>query len=598
MELAQNGQEKINIVPFCSTLFQYIMIINMGFITKYICTVFLIFFLCLQMAAQEIIYTPPLQIPLLLSANFCELRANHFHSGVDFKTQQRIGLPVYSIADGHVYRIVVSPSGYGRALYIEHPNGESSLYGHLDRFNDEIESYVKSEQYRRQSFAVDLAPEAGKLKVEQGGLIAYSGNTGGSLGPHLHFEIRDSQTQDALNPLAYGFDIADNTPPRIYVLMVYPLSDNSHVNFSENAKKYILTSNGNSYRISPDQPIPVFEKIGFAIQANDFYDLSHNICGIYSAKLFVDDREIFSYVFDRMAFDETRFMNSHIDYHESVSARNMMHRLFRLPGNKLQIYQNEVNRGIVEVKDGEIRDIRIEVDDMSGNKVVLTFQLKGSFREIQHSTPDFTRFFTYDEDHFLQTPWIEFYAPEGAFYDDFYFKYDVSQPTPDLFSKVHHLHSETVPIHRGIKLRILSENIPDSLASKSFIGKISNSGRKSYAGGKKIGDWFETEIRSFGNYAVMVDTIPPRIVPLSIQNNALIDKNKIRFTISDNITGIKKYEGFIDDTWVLFEFDAKNNLLFHIFDDEIIEMNKIHTFKLNVTDNMNNTSVYETTFFR
>lgn len=570
----------------------------MNFITKHIYTVFFFVFLSLPIAAQEIVYTPPLRIPLLLSANFCELRTGHFHAGVDFKTQQRIGLPVYSIADGHIYRILVSPSGYGRALYIEHPNGESSLYGHLDRFNDEIESYIKTEQYRRQSFAVNLTPEAGTLKVEQGELIGYGGNSGNSLGPHLHFEIRDSQTQDALNPLAYGFDVADNTPPRIYSLMVYPLCENSHVNFSENAKKYALTSAGNSYRISSDQPIPVFGKTGFAIHANDFYDLSHNICGIYSAKLFVDNREVFSYVFDRMPFGETRFMNSHIDYRESVTARNMIHRLFREPGNKLHIYQNEVERGIVEVNDGEIRDIRIEVDDLAGNKVILTFQLKGSFREIQRTIPESTRFFTFDEDNFLQTPWIEFYAPEGAFYDDFYFKYDVSQPAPDLFSKVHHLHSETVPIHKAVKLRILSENLPDSLSQKSFIGKISNSGRRSYVGSRKTGDWFETEIRSFGNYAVMTDTIPPRIVSLSIQDSTLTDKNKIRFTISDNLAGIKKYEGFIDDNWVLFEFDAKNNLLFHIFDETVTEMDKTHTFKLKVIDNVNNVSVYETTFFR
>lgn len=568
------------------------------FIIKRFFGIFFFIGLWLQAAAQEVVYSPPLNIPLLLSANFCELRANHFHAGVDFKTQQRTGLPVYSIADGHVSRIVVSPSGYGRALYVEHPNGESSVYGHLERFNDEIESYVKAGQYSRKSFAIDLSPDAGKLNVAQGELLGFSGNTGSSSGPHLHFEIRDSQTQDALNPLAYGFDIADNTPPRIYSLKIYPLSEKSHVNYSGNAKKFSLPFSGDSYHLSPDQPVPVYGKIGFAIHVNDFYDFSHNICGIYSATLLVDDAEIFSYVFDRMPFDDTRFLNSHIDYEESMVSKNMIHRLFRQPGNNLDIYRNEINRGIVEVGDGEIHQIKIEVYDMAGNKATLSFQLKGSYREIERETPANSHFFTYDEDNFLQTPWIEFYAPKGVFYDDFYFKYDVSEATPDLYSKVHHLHSETVPVHQGISLRILPDNLPDSLFAKAFIGKISNSGRKSYVGGKKIGNWFETEVRTFGSYAVMTDTIPPKIVSLSINDNTLTEQNKIRFTISDNLAGIKKYEGFIDDNWVLFEFDAKNNLLFHIFDEEVTEMGKKHNIVLKVTDNVDNISTYEATFFK
>jgi hypothetical protein len=563
-------------------------------------TLILIFVLAgLKVFAQVDYFANPVKIPIFLSGNFCELRPNHFHGGIDFKTQQRIGIPIYSAAEGFIYRIVVSPTGYGKAIYIEHPNGTSSVYAHLDRFREDIEEYVSEVQYRRKSFAVDLTPEKNQFQFEKQEFIAFGGNSGSSGGPHLHFEIRDSKTQDALNPLAYNFTVTDNVPPRIYSLVAYPIAENSHINSATSKRSFQAVSSGTNYTLPQNAEIQAFGKIGFAIRANDFYDGSHNICGIYSAQMKVNGEEIFAYAFDRMPFSDTRYMNSHIDYELSLSNGNRIHKLWRQPGNKLKIYQTDVNRGIIDVKDGESYTIEITVSDIAGNTASLNYQVKGVARDISRPVPEHVSFFTYDDDNLFRTPFFEILAQEGAFYDDFYFQYQVSQSTPDLFSKIHRVHRETEPIHLPVKIRVLTEGLPEELRDKAFIGRIGATGNRSYVGGSMSQGWFEAEVRSFGNYAVMTDTIPPRINPLSIKdNNALTESDRIRFTISDNLAGIKSYEGTINGEWVLFEYDAKNRLLSYEIDKNRLETGKRHTLVLTVKDNVNNTATYEATFWK
>jgi hypothetical protein len=549
--------------------------------------------------AQPGYYADPVQIPVFLSGNFCELRPNHFHGGIDIKIQQKIGLPIHSIADGYIYRIVVSPSGYGKALYIEHPNGTSSVYAHLDRFNERIEKYVREEQYKRKSFSVDLVPDKDLIRVKKEELIAYGGNSGSSGGPHLHFEIRDSKTQDALNPLAFNFSVTDNVPPRFYSLVAYPISENSHINSSATKRSFPAIPSGKNYTIPQNSGIQAFGKIGFAIRANDFYDGSHNICGIYSAQLKVDGEEIFAYTFDRMPFADTRYMNSHIDYEMSLTNGNRIHRMWRQPGNRLQIYHTDRNRGIIDVEDGKQYKIEITISDMEGNATTLVFQVQGTDRNIYRKLPESSHFFTYDDENSFRTPFFEIFAPVGSFYDDFYFRYNVTPRAPGLFSKSHHVHSETEPIHLPVKIRLLTEDLPQELLEKSFIGRISGGGGKSFVGGTYANGWFEADVRNFGTYAVMTDTIPPHIHPLSIKEKiALTETNRIRFTISDNLAGIKSYEGTIDGNWVLFEYDAKYRLLTYEIDPDRLELGKRHTLVLKVKDNVDNTATYEATFWK
>lgn len=549
--------------------------------------------------SQNDYFSDPVDIPIFLSGNFCELRPNHFHGGLDFKTQQRTGLPIYAVTEGFISRIVVSPTGYGRALYVEHPNGTTSVYGHLLRFRADIEAYVKSEQYSKESFALDLAPAKNQFLVKTKEQIALSGNSGSSGGPHLHFEIRDTPTQDALNPLLYQFSVKDNVAPRIFGVGIHPLSDNGHVQYKNSRQRYTATGTGSTYKLTGPQVIAAEGRIGITLHVNDFYDGSHNPCGIYTASVMVNNTETFSFGFDRMPFSDTRYMNSHIDYEESVNHHRRVHRLWRQPGNRLRIYRNSVNNGIIQVEDGQTYEVSIRVTDIAGNEANVNFTLKGEHRDMEVRTPPHTRYFTYDEDNSLITPFIEFFATEGSFYDDFYFSYHVMEKTPEFFSKIHRIHSETVPIHHPVRLRLLAEGLPVHLEEKSFIGRISDSGGKSYAGGRKQGNWFETDIRTFGTYAIMADTIPPRIVPLSIrENNALSETSRIRFTVTDNLSGIKNYEGLIDGQWALFEYDQKNRLLTYMFDTERVVTGKRHSLILKVTDQVNNTAVYEATFWK
>ena len=569
--------------------------------TIYIRNKLILFFvlIAVSVTAQIEHFANPVKIPVYLSGNFCELRPNHFHGGIDIKTQQKTGVPIYAIAEGYISRIVVSPAGYGKALYIEHPGGKSSVYAHLDRFSGEIEAYVKAEQYRLKSFAVDLKPARDELFVEREQLIAYGGNTGSSGGPHLHFEIRDTETQDALNPLIYGFTVTDKIPPRFFSLIVTPADENSHVGTSHSRRIFQTVASGTNYSLGQYKEFEASGRIGLAIRANDFYDGSQNICGIYKAELKVNGEVIFGYSFDRMPFSDTRYMNSHIDYELSLGNGNRVHRLWRQPGNNLKIYHTETDRGLIDVQDGKIYDVEITISDLPGNSAKLNFRIRGVNRNISRPVPPNAGFFTYDDENLFRTPFVELFAPAGAFYDDFYFTYHVSPQTPDLFSRAHKLHSESIPVHLPVKIRILAEGLPEHLTDKSFIGKINDNGGKSYVGGNLHQGWFETEVRNFGIYAVMADTIPPVITPLSIRDrNTLTESGRIRFTIRDNLSGIGSFEGTINGEWALFEYDAKNRLLTYDFDPDSFTPGKRHSLLLTVKDMVGNISTYEASFWK
>ncbi len=550
------------------------------------------------LGAQEKYFDHPVKITVSLSANFNELRPSHFHAGIDYRTEQRIGVPIYAAAEGYISRIAVSPSGYGKVVYMNHPNGMTTVYGHLDQFTPDVAAWITKEQYRLERFAVDLNPDSTLFWFERGALVGIGGNSGSSQAPHLHFEIRDTKTQDALNPLLF-LPVYDNIPPRIYSLMVTPLSDNSHVSRSSRSQRLAVSLAGSQYRVNAGNEIVVHGKIGLAVHSNDFFPGTSNIFGIYSAVLRVDGEEYFAYRFDRMPFADARYIFSHTDYEEAVRHNRRIHRLWRQPGNRLAIYHTEVGRGIVEVAHGERRLVEIEVADFSGNRALLKFTLVGSDTGVSLPVPDHTHFFAYDEPNVLQTPFLRLSAAAGALYDDLYFNYAVSERPAGLYSKIHRLHLETVPLHIPVRLSILTEDLPEELADKAFIGRISAGGGRSYVGGTLRSGWMEADVRTFGNYAVMTDTIPPRIVPLSIRDHSqLIDSKQIRFRISDDLSGIRQIDGYIDDTWVLFDYDAKYSLIAYSIEDRHMSRGKRHNFVLRVTDNAGNTANYEATIVR
>jgi len=540
----------------------------------------------------------PLKIPISFSGGFGELRKNHFHAGLDFRTSGQIGLPVFAVKNGSIARISISPTGYGHALYLLHQDGHTTVYGHLSRFNPKIDSYVVAQQYRFKQFAVDLRIPVGLLTFEKGEIIAWSGNSGSSGGPHLHFEIRDTESEKPQNPLFFLSGIPDKSSPRITSLYIYPLSSSSHVNKSFKKMRVETIPAHQNTKLKQQQLIEVFGEIGFGIQSDDDFNGIGIKCGIYSAELFIDQESTFSFKLDHLAFDQGRYVNSHIDYEELVKSKRWIHKLYLQPGNKMEIYQTKPNRGILKLSDGKIHTVKIVVADAYKNINTLTFKLIS--KEFPHSVPkeNFTKLFYYNRSNDFESDEVRLKLPEGALYDQLHFVYHSNIKKGPFYSKIHQIHNQYVPVHKPYQLSIKTQSVPIKLQSKALIALIDPSGKLSSLGGEYVNGWITASPRVFGNFGVVLDTIPPTIRPLSFKGNKmLVNQSKIEFKISDNLSGIDFFEGEIDGSWALFEYDAKTGTIAYTIDKKRLNLGKMHALKLTVKDERKNSAVYKANFY-
>ncbi len=560
----------------------------------------LIVFYFVKSNGQERYYSDPVKMPLFLSASFGELRSNHFHSGIDIKTQGTTGIPVNSVADGFISRIVISSAGFGKAIYIDHPNGTTTVYGHLDHFRKDIDNYVKDYQYKKESFRIDFQLPENKFPVLQNEIIAYSGNSGSSGGPHLHFEIRDTKSEEPLNPLSFNFPVADNIAPKIYSLLVVPLNETAQVNNSIYKKSFPVVFYDGKFHLNDNPVIPVFNEVGFAIQTNDFLNGANNPCGIYSMQLKIDGELYFTSLMDRFSFNNSRAINSYIDYSEFIRSGRRFQKTWIDPGNPLNIYHYSRNRGIYNFNDGNIHHISIILKDTYGNTSSLDFNVKSHSTKVVRPEEKYLDYFSYDKQNNFEENDFHLLLPEGSLYTDLKFNYRSKPGGTKFYSDIHVIDSDRIPLNKNAEIEIKSKNLPEILQSKVVLAIVDTlSGRFVAAGGEFENGWVKSSIRTFGNYAVTVDTIPPRIISLSIGSNAsLTESERIRFRISDDLAGIDKIEGYIDDKWILFDYDAKNNLITHYFDEERFELKKRHEFLLRVTDYRGNITTYENTFWK
>ena len=545
-------------------------------------------------------YASPVKIPLLLSGSFAELRSNHFHSGIDIKTQGVTGIPIYVVADGFISRISVSSIGFGNALYIDHANGTTTVYGHLESFRGDIAKYVKENQYRQKSFKVDLKVLPKEFPLKKGDGIAKSGNSGSSGGPHLHFEIRDTKSEEPLNPLKYDFDIKDGIPPKVFSLMMIPLSNDSYVIDDNRKRRFPIVFYDGKYHIKNNPTVSVYGEIGFAIETNDYFDNSLNKCGIYSLQLTIDDELYFSHQLDRFSFDESRYINSLIDYETYINLKRRFQKTWVEPGNKLSTYNYLKGNGAFNASGNKIHQVKIQLKDTYGNTSMLEFKVVSKPAKITQTQKTFDKEFRYERENKFETKDFQLNIPQGALYDNLDFEYKTLPHALGYFSEIHVIHKNTVPLHKSANIKIQTKSLPQNLESKALIVNIDDKTGKFWAaGGNFEKGWINSSIRTFGNYAVRVDTIPPNIKPLSIQtNNKLTESNQIRFKISDDLAGIEKIKGFLDGKWALFEYDAKNNLITHKFDKERFDFNKNHQLRLTVSDYKNNVTTYEATFWK
>lgn len=548
---------------------------------------------------DKFIFISPVKIPLALSANFGELRVDHFHSGLDIKTQGVTGQEVVAAADGYVYRISVSPGGFGKALYLRHPSGYSTVYAHLERFTPEIDEYVKKSQYDRKSFTVTLFPSTEKFPVNQGDLIAYSGNSGGSSGPHLHYEIRKSDSEVPVNPLLFEFGTGDDIKPIVEKLAIYPVGRNSFINGKNSLLKIPVSGGSGDYFISPENEIRISGNAGFGLKAYDLLNDAYNKCAVYSIELKVDSLVKFRYIMDKFAFSESRYVNSHIDYETYQKENTYYERAFVLPNDRLSIYKDVVNRGVLSFTDSGKHYVEIILSDTHNNKSSLEFNvISEHYPETSiHGNETGTIPMPYNRTNRFRARNITITIPTGALYDTIFFNYRKDTGTPMMFSDVHYVHDKYTPLHKVYSLSIKPDSVPAGKASKMMIIQLGDDFTKTALSSEWNEDFLTAEATSFGMFFVGIDTVAPGIYANGLVSGAdLTGKKELRIRIIDDLSGIKGYEPSIDGKWALFEYDQKNNVLIYRFDPERITKGTMHTFVLKVTDNRDNVSEFRCEF--
>ncbi|WP_225872336.1 M23 family metallopeptidase [Pedobacter frigidisoli] len=528
-------------------------------------------------------------MPPALAGSFGEIRGNHFHSGIDFRTNQREGYPVYAVADGYISRLRVQNSGFGQALYINHPNGFTTVYGHLQRFSPKIATIVKNLEYEKKSFEIDEFPDATLIPVRKGEVIAWSGNRGSSGGPHLHFEIRDTKTEETINPQFFGINIPDNIPPIIHGLYVYRL--NGKV-FNENTPKQAIGITGANGNYKALAPISLSGEVGFGIVTTDRHNGLSGTNGVYSIQLELDGKLIYTSALERFSFENSKAINSHIDYPTFLNTKRSIQKSFVEPGNPLKIYSGLVNSGKINFNDGASHQLRYIITDSKGNSSVLPFTVNaGSAAIAALITPSGT-IFPYNKVNEFNTDDIKVIFPQGTLYNDLNFTYKkLPKPAGNSWSALHQIHNRYTPLHVGFELWIKTDNLPENLRSKALIVNSNGSSQ----GGSFDNGYVKATPKNFGSFYISTDTIAPRIVPVNIaEGKSMAGLSKIFFKISDNLSGIKSFNGYLDGQWVLMEFDTKTATLWHSF-DERTGAGK-HILELVVNDMKENTRHYKVSF--
>lgn len=538
-------------------------------------------------------FQAPLDIPLVLSGTFGELRSNHFHSGIDIKTQQRTGLPVRAAAEGTLVRIKVSPYGFGKALYLRHPNGYTTVYAHLDDFAPEIKDYVTSNQYQLQKFDVELFPPAGQFEFKGGELIAFSGNSGGSGAPHLHFEVRDTRTEEIINPLLFGFSVADSRRPDLYDLEVYEFNKEELVS---NYSRDLIHLGGGEYALAGDEVISVSYDPAFGLITTDQLNGAGNRNGVYSIELDIGGLNYYRFTMQRFAFAETRYVNSHIDYGQKICCGRTISKLYIEPNNRFSGYSKTPAMHFPQLEADSTYQAQIRVKDVAGNESTLHFKMRrdsagGVYNE--EGAPDLPfSVFRYDQSNFIKKENIEFVLPEGALYRNIQFFYSRGEPCADCYSFVHMLASNEFPVHKYYQLKIKPDISYHGDYQKLVIMSMKDGEPVDYEGGEWDGKFVTASTRQFGEFAIMADEEAPLAAPENFVEGGVANANAgLKLIVKDMLSGIEYYEGMIDGKWQLFDYDAKNDLLLHDFALSKLKPGE-HVLDLVLRDKVGNESRY------
>ncbi|MEZ7992992.1 MAG: M23 family metallopeptidase [Flavobacteriaceae bacterium] len=537
-------------------------------------------------------FRSPLDIPLKISGTFGELRNNHFHAGIDIKTNHRTGLKVYATADGYVSRIKVALWGYGKTIYITHPNGYTSVYAHLSKFGDGIQEYVKNIQYQKESYETgNMYPEENKILVKKGEIIAYSGRTGGYVAPHLHYEIRDTKTEHIINPMLLGLKIQDSIAPRINKLIAYSIGSNSRINRS--TKKQSLSIKKDTLNSYITSRISASGKIGFGINAYDFLGKESNKNGVYSIEMLVNGKRHYYHDLETFSFPESKYINLLIDYPHYASYKSRIQKTFLEKENKLSIYKGLINDGIIDVKEGFNYQVDIITKDFKGNTSSIRIPVIGlkseSILEQKNDTTNY-KISKIKFQKFTKNG-VTVAFPKNTFYEDVFIDFSVN-------GTIAEIHKPNIPLDKNFTITFDSIMYENSEIDNIYIANINNKRYPYYQKTRKRSNKLFTTTKNLGKYTLLIDNLEPKIYNPNFKNGDWVSRLKyLTIKISDSQSGIKSYKAYIDDEWVLMEYDLKNKKLSYDFSDKKLVGSK-HIFKLVVSDNVGNTNIYNSTFYR
>lgn len=534
----------------------------------------------------------PLDIPLELSGTFGELRSNHFHAGLDIKTQGKVGFKVFAVADGYISRIKVQQYGYGKTIYITHPNGYTSVYGHLSKFNTKIDAYVKRIQYKKENYETgNIFPKKEAFILKKGQIIAYSGDTGGSGGPHLHFEIRNTKSEHVINPMLFGISIPDSKLPTIQSLLGYPLSEDARINKQNNSHEISIKHMGNGKYIA--DRITASGTIGFGVHVFDRLDNAWNKNGIYSLEMLVNGKRHYYHDVSTFSFAESKYLNLLIDYSYYKRYKRRIQKTFKENKNELSIYKGLINNGKINIKSGFNYTIEIIAKDIIGNSSSLKIPVIGKKSNAVFKKQKDTTAYKIIADNFqkFKKENITIAFPKNTFYQDIYLDFKVD-------SGVAKVHTPSIPLNKSYTLTFNVSKYTAQEKEQLYIVNTEYAKYPRYVNTRKKDTTFYTTTKTLGKYTLKMDTLKPDVKILYIDNKQWITSAKtLKVKVSDVDSGIKNWRATIDDSWILMQYNHKKGVLTYNFSDKILAGSK-HIFKLVLSDNVGNTTERSITFFK
>ena len=536
----------------------------------------------------------PLEIPIILSGTFGELRPNHFHAGIDIKTKGTEGFKVYSIGDGYVSRIQITHGGYGKALYIKHDNGQSSVYAHLQKFSPKIEKIVKEIQYSKESYTFRTYPSKDEIRISEKELIGFSGNTGRSFGPHLHYELRD-ELDRPINPMAFkNYSVKDTIPPVVLGLYYKLIPENSISGSNSSFNELKLKKISNNLFIS--DTLKTSGPVGFGINSFDRMNNTWNKMGLSNIKTNIDGNEIFNMDLNSFSYDEWRHINTFIDYPYYKNKKIKIQKLYIEEFNPLDMYKRSLGDGVVKINETNVTYLySVKLFDFNKNQSEILVPIQWvKQNDLSNRKLDFENMFKVNKDstYNFKFPGAKVSIEKNSFYTD-----KIIQIFEE--NNLLHVDKDSIPLLKGITIKMDVSRYNDSIRNRTYIGRIDENKKSSFVSSKKEENYVIAKVNNLGDFVIKIDSIKPNISVIDISDNQWISNRKnLSIKISDNESGVKNYRGTINDKWILLEYNPMKGILSYDFNDNVNKDDAKNVLEIKIEDNVGNEKKLIKTFYR